>query len=48
MVRTMVVAFLMGLAGFAIAWGGWHLYLDHQLVDAARETIRQQQAAPQR
>ena len=53
--RTHLLALLLGAAGFAVAWGAWHLWQDHrvfhELVDleirrqqAIQQQMRQQQA----
>ncbi len=47
--RTLVAAFVTGLAGMAIVLLAWHLYQDHLLVDQIRTNSQQQliQAAEQ-
>lgn len=30
----------LGIAGFALAWGGWHLYVDHQALHLHDQQIR--------
>ncbi len=35
----------LGVLGFAVAWGAWHLYLDHLTVDQVRVILAQPQQA---
>lgn len=35
---------LGGLVGFALAWGGWHCWLDHRNLHVLVEFVVQQQA----
>ena len=39
-------SFGMGLVGMIVALLLWHVYTDHQLVDAIRRDIQQRQTAP--
>lgn len=43
--RRHILSLLFGLLGILVGLAGWHLYQDHQLVDAIRfNAMRQQQA----
>jgi hypothetical protein len=37
---------LLGILGFALAWSGWHLYVDHQDLHALIAIERARQVAP--
>ncbi len=44
-IKLALLAILLGAAGFCLAWGGWHLYVDHQHVDAIWSLELQRSAA---
>lgn len=43
--KTYVFAILFGIFGFVAAFGGWHLYQDHQNLHALINLVVQQQRA---
>lgn len=42
MIRNLI-ALLCGVIGVLLALSGWHLYQDHQLIDAIRADLQRQQ-----
>lgn len=40
-----VYSVLLGVLGFSIAWGGWHLYTDHEALHALINLAVQAQRA---
>lgn len=45
--RSGLIAAFCGLAGFALSWGAWHLYIDHAQLHAVVAVLNQSIAQAQ-